>query len=262
MTKKSKQEFLSNPEEIFKGKYDKNNVVLSIYSGAGGIDAQDWAEMLLRMYLKYAQKKEWRAEVLQIKPGKEAGIKQAVVLIETPYAYGYLKQEAGVHRLVRLSPFNSDHLRHTSFALVDILPEIKQAKEIEIRPQDLKIETYRASGPGGQYVNKTDSAVRITHLPSGLTVACQSERLQGENKRKAMKVLTSRLYQMKQASREEEIRRIRGELMPAEWGSQIRSYVLHPYKLVKDHRSGIKSSDPEAVLDGKLDKFIINSIKK
>jgi peptide chain release factor 2 len=262
MAKKSKEKLLAKPEEFFKGKYDKNNAILSIYSGAGGIEAQDWAEMLLRMYLKYAKHKDWSAKVLQIKPGKEAGIKQAVLSIEAPYAYGYLKGEAGVHRLVRLSPFNADHLRQTSFALVDVLPELKEIKEIEIRPEDLRIETYRASGPGGQYVNKTESAVRITHLPTGLTAACQSERLQGENKKRAMKLLVSKLQQMKLASQEQETRRIRGELMPAEWGSQIRSYVLHPYKMVKDHRTGTKSSEPEAVLDGQLDKFIISNLKK
>jgi peptide chain release factor 2 len=242
--------------EKLKGQYDKHNAILSIYAGAGGIDAQDWVEMLLRMYLKYAQKKGWSAQVLQIKAGKEAGLKNVTVSIEAPYAYGYLKGESGVHRLVRLSPFNADHLRHTSFALVEVLPEFEEIKEIAIRSEDLRIETYRASGPGGQYVNKTESAVRITHLPTGLVVACQSERLQGENKKKAMKILYSKLYQYNLKKKEQEKNQLRGQPVAAEWGSQIRSYVLHPYQMVKDHRTGVKSGNPEAVLDGELDKFI------
>ncbi len=248
--------------EKLKGKYDKHPAIISIYAGAGGIDAQDWAEMLLRMYLRYAQKKQWPAQVLQIKEGKEAGIKNVTLIVEAPYGYGLLKGESGVHRLVRLSPFNADHLRHTSFALVEVLPEFKEIKEIAIKPEDLRIETYRASGPGGQYVNKTESAVRITHLPTGIVVACQSERLQGENKKRAMKLLYSKLYQHTLKTREKEKTQIRGEPTAAEWGSQIRSYVLHPYKMVKDHRTGVKSGDPEAVLDGKLDKFVEGFIQK
>jgi peptide chain release factor 2 len=247
--------------EKLKGKYDKENALISIYAGAGGVDAQDWAEMLLKMYLKFAQRKKWPTKVLQVKEGKEAGIKNVTLIIEAPFAYGYLKRESGVHRLVRLSPFNANNLRHTSFALVEVLPELKEIKEIQIKPEDLKIETYRASGPGGQYVNKTESAVRITHLPTGLVAACQSERLQGENKKKAMKVLYSKLYQYYLKHRKEEEKELRGELTAAEWGSQIRSYVLHPYQMVKDHRTGVKSGDPEAVLNGKLDKFIEAEIK-
>jgi peptide chain release factor 2 len=247
--------------EKLSGKYDKRNAILSIYAGAGGVDAQDWVEMLLRMYLKYAQKRGWSARVLQIKEGKEAGLKNVTLSIEAPYAYGYLKGEAGVHRLVRLSPFDANHLRHTSFALVEVLPEFEEIKEIVIKPEDLKIETYRASGPGGQYVNKTESAVRITHLPTGLVVACQSERLQGENKKRAMKLLYSKLHQYYLKNREKEKSKLRGQPIAAEWGSQIRSYVLHPYQMVKDHRTGVKSGDPEAVLDGKLDKFIEAEIK-
>jgi len=247
--------------EKLKGKYDKNDALITIYAGAGGVDAQDWSEMLLRMYLKYAKKKEWSAKVLQIKEGKEAGIKNVTLIVEHEFAYGYLKGESGVHRLVRLSPFNADHLRHTSFALVEVLPELQEVEEVKIRPEDLRIETYRASGPGGQYVNKTESAVRITHLPTGLVVACQSERLQGENKKRAIKVLSSRLHQHLLKNKEKEKREIRGESQAVEWGSQIRSYVLHPYQMVKDHRTGTKSGNPEAVLDGKLDKFIEAEIK-
>ncbi|PIV10041.1 MAG: peptide chain release factor 2 [Candidatus Portnoybacteria bacterium CG03_land_8_20_14_0_80_41_10] len=242
--------------EKLKGKYDRRNAILSIYAGAGGVDAQDWAEMLLRMYLKCCQNQKWPAQVLQIKEGKEAGLKNVTLLVEKNYAYGYLKGEGGVHRLVRLSPFNADHLRQTSFALVEILPELTEIKEINIRPEDLKIDTYRASGPGGQYVNKTESAIRITHLPTGLVAACQSERLQGENKKKAMKLLYSKLHQHLLKNKEKEKKELKDQSLAIEWGSQIRSYVLHPYKMVKDHRTGVKSSEPEKVLDGKLDKFI------
>jgi peptide chain release factor 2 len=242
--------------EKLKGQYDNRKAIVSIYAGAGGVDAQDWAEMLLRMYLKFAQKQGWPAKVLQIKEGKEAGIKNVTLAIEKEYAYGLLKKESGVHRLVRLSPFNANQLRHTSFALVEVLPEFDQIKEIELRPEDLRIETYRASGPGGQYVNKTESAVRITHLPTGLVAACQSERLQGENKKKAIKLLYSKLYQYNLKNMEKEKKELRGQPVAIEWGSQIRSYVLHPYQMVKDHRTGVKSSNPEEVLDGELVKFI------
>jgi len=248
--------------EKLKDKYDKKKAIISIYAGAGGTDAQDWAEMLLKMYIKFAQKNEWKYQVLHIKEGKEAGIKSATLIIESNYAYGYLKGESGVHRLVRLSPFNANNLRHTSFALVEILPEFDEIKEMDIRQEDLKIDTYRASGPGGQYVNKTESAVRITHLPTGLTSACQNERLQGENKKRAMKLLRIKLYQYNLKNSEQERNKLRGDLTPAEWGSQIRSYVLHPYQMVKDHRNKIKSGNPESVLDGNLDKFIEGFIKK
>jgi len=252
---------MKDVKEKLTGQYDKRNAIISIYAGAGGIDAQDWAEMLLRMYLRFAQKNSWPAQVLQIKEGKEAGIKNATLIIETPYAYGCLKGESGVHRLVRLSPFNANNLRHTSFALVEVLPEFDKVKEMNIKPEDLKIETYKASGPGGQYVNKTESAVRLIHLPTGLAVSCQSERLQGENKKRAMKLLVSKLYQYNLKNKEDERSRLRGNLTAAEWGSQIRSYVLNPYQMVKDHRTGVKSGDPEAVLDGKLDKFVEAEIK-
>lgn len=248
--------------EKLKDKYDKRNAILSIYAGAGGVDAQDWVEMLLRMYLKYSQRRNWPAQVLQIKEGKGAGLKNVTLIIEAPYAYGYLKGEAGVHRLVRLSPFNADHLRHTSFALVEVLPELEEVKEIVIKPEDLRIDTYRASGPGGQYVNKTESAVRITHLPTGLTAACQSERLQGANKKKAMNLLYSKLHQYLSKNKEKEKSQLKDQSIAVEWGSQIRSYVLHPYKMVKDHRTGVKSGDPEAVLNGRLDKFVGAGIKR
>jgi len=245
--------------EKLQGKYDKYNAILSIYAGAGGTDAQDWAEMLMKMYLKFAQKNNWSAQVVQIKEGKEAGIKSTTLIIGNPYAYGYLKGESGVHRLVRLSPFNSDHLRHTSFALVEVLPELKKLSQIKIRPEDLRIETYKASGPGGQYVNKTESAVRVTHLPTGIVVACQNQRLQGDNKKTALEILYSKLYQYNLKTREEEKNQLRGQSMPNEWGSQIRSYVLHPYQMVKDHRTGTKVGNAEAVLEGKLDKFIYDN---
>ena len=241
--------------EISENKYDRKNAILSIYAGAGGTDSQDWAEMLLRMYLRYSQKKGWKAKALQVKAGKEAGIKSVTLKIKGASVYGLLKKEAGVHRLVRLSPFKSAKIRHTSFALIDVLPELEES-EVKIRPEDLRVDTYRASGPGGQYVNKTDSAVRLTHLPTGLVVACQSERSQGENKKQALQLLYSKLHQYLLVKKEEEKAKLRGELPSAEWGSQIRSYVLHPYKMVKDHRSGIKSFEPEKVLDGKLDKFL------
>ena len=247
--------------EKLKGEYDKRQAILSIYAGAGGVDAQDWVEMLLRMYLRYCQSQSWPAQVLQIKEGKEAGLKNVTLIVESPYAYGYLKGESGVHRLVRLSPFDADHLRHTSFALVEVLPEFEEIKEIVIKPEDLRIDTYRASGPGGQYVNKTESAVRITHLPTGLVAACQNERLQGANKKKAMKLLYSKLHQYLSKSKAKEESKLKDQSVAIEWGSQIRSYVLHPYKMVKDHRTGLKSGDPKAVLDGKLDKFIETEVK-
>ncbi|MFC1701041.1 peptide chain release factor 2 [Patescibacteria group bacterium] len=245
-----------------KEKYDKNSAVLSIYAGAGGADAQDWTEMLLRMYLRFASKMNWKSKTLSIKQGKEAGVKNVTIAIESPYAYGYLKNETGVHRLVRISPFNANKLRHTSFAMVEVLPEFEDMKEIKIDTQDLKIDTYKASGPGGQYVNKTESAVRVTHIPTGIVTACQSERLQGENKKRAMKLLYGRIYQLLLKTKEKEISRLKGAAMSIEWGSQIRSYVIHPYQMVKDHRSGVKSSSPDKVLDGDLDKFIEGFFQK
>ncbi|MBU1102811.1 peptide chain release factor 2 [Patescibacteria group bacterium] len=250
---------------FFSGPYDKNNVLLAIYSGAGGTEAQDWAEMLLRMYLRFAERRGFKAKVLHIHEGQEAGIKNATIEIQASFAYGTFKGESGVHRLVRLSPFNANNLRHTSFALVEVLPEMEETGEIKIKPEDLRVDTYRSSGPGGQYVNKTESAVRLTHLPTGLAVACQSERSQGANKETAMKMLISRLYQLELKKQQKEIAGLRADIQTsegtAEWGSQIRNYVLHPYKLVKDLRTGVESKQPDEVLDGKLDEFVEAEIK-
>lgn len=247
------------------GKYDKQNAILSIYSGAGGTEAQDWAEMLLKMYLRFAERRDLKAQVLHITAGQEAGIKNVTVEIKGAYVYGYFKGESGVHRLVRLSPFSAAKLRHTSFALVEILPEFEEPGEIKIKPEDLRIDTYRASGPGGQYVNKTESAVRITHLPTNIVAACQNERLQGSNKEKAMKLLYSKLYQLELKKRGEEQAEIRSQIKKskgtAEWGGQIRSYVLHPYRMVKDLRTGVESKEPDRVLNGELDEFIEAELK-
>lgn len=251
---------------FFSGKYDSKNAIVSIYSGAGGTEAQDWANMLLRMYSRYAEKHNFKSKLIDINLGQEAGIKNATLEIDGKYAYGYLRGENGVHRLVRQSPFNADNLRHTSFALVEILPEIGDVQEIrqladQIKPEDLKIDTFRSSGPGGQNVNMRSTAIRITHLPTKLVVACQSERSQAQNRERAMSILYTRIYQLQIRQLAEEKKEIRGELSSAEWGSQIRSYVLHPYKMVKDHRTNIETSAPEKVLDGDLDVFIEAEIK-
>jgi len=258
-----KQEF----KTFFSGKYDRKDAILTIYSGAGGTEAQDWAEMLLKMFTRYAEDHNFKIKTLDIGKGQEAGIKNATIEISGPYAYGYLKGENGVHRLVRLSPFNADNLRHTSFALVEILPEISEDIDIhqlaeEIKDEDLKIDTFRSSGPGGQNVNMRSTAVRITHLPSKIVAACQSERSQAQNKDRALKLLYTKLYQKKLLEKEKEKTELRGSLPSAEWGSQIRSYVLHPYKMVKDHRTKIESKNPEEVLDGKLDEFIEAEIRQ
>ncbi len=251
---------------FFSGKYDKGNAVLSVYAGAGGKDAEDWAALLIRMYRRMAEKKNWPASTIHEHWGEFQGpggwgIKNATIAIKAPYAYGYLKKESGVHRLVRISPFSSASLRHTSFALVDVMPEFVAPEEVEIRPEDLKIDFFRSSGPGGQNVNKRETAVRITHLPTGIQVASQVERSQESNRDTAMSLLRSKLYQLTKDAVESERQNVRQEKVKIEWGSQIRSYVMHPYQMVKDHRTGTETSQIDKVLDGELDEFIEAEIK-
>ena len=240
----------------FRSEYDNRNAILAVHAGAGGTESQDWAEMLMRMYLRWAERHGYQAEVLDSSPGEEAGVKSVVIGISGDYACGYLKSEHGVHRLVRLSPFDADHARHTSFALVEVMPEAKDDVDIKIAPDDLKIETFRSSGPGGQHMQKTSSAVRLTHLSTGLVVTCQSERSQYRNKEIALRILQSRLLERELAEQAEEKTRVKGKHVAAGWGNQIRSYVLHPYRMVKDHRTGYQTGDTDAVLDGALDDFI------
>ncbi len=241
---------------MLSGEHDQRNAIMSIHAGSGGVDAQDWAEMLLRMYLRWAEKHNFKTEVYEYNEGEEAGIKSATVEITGRYAYGYLRSEIGTHRLIRLSRFDAAHRRHTSFARVEVMPDIEDTIEITIRPEDLDIDTYRSTGAGGQHVNKTDSAVRIRHIPTGIVVTCQNERSQMQNREVAMKLLKARLYEREQKRRDEEAAKLKGEFVQADFGTQIRSVTVHPYNIVKDHRTNYESSDTEGYLAGDVDPFI------
>jgi len=243
-------------KKVLSGEFDKNNAIITIHAGAGGTESCDWAQMLMRMYTRWAERKGYEVEILDLQENEEAGIKSATLLIKGPYAYGLLRGEHGTHRLVRISPFDSNARRHTSFCGVIVVPEIDDDIEVEIKEEDLRIDTYRASGAGGQHVNKTDSAVRITHIPTGIVVTCQSERSQIQNRQRAMKILKARLYELERQKREEKIAQAKGEHKSIAWGNQIRSYVFHPYKMVKDLRTGVETSNTSAVMDGEIDDFI------
>lgn len=247
---------------LFSGDYDRSDALLSVHAGAGGTDSQDWAQMLLRMYLRWAERQGFKTEVLDIMHGEEAGIKSATVLVSGEYAYGYLKAEKGVHRLVRLSPFDAAHRRHTSFALVEVMPDLEDDVEVEINPDDLRIDVFRSSGAGGQNVQKNSTAVRITHLPTGIVVSCQNERSQMQNKEVAMRILRARLWDLEMQKREEEQARLKGKHVEAGWGNQIRSYVLHPYHMVKDHRTEVEVGNVDGVLDGDITDLMIAYLKQ
>ena len=245
-----------NLETLLSGPYDKNNAILTLHAGAGGTEAQDWTEMLLRMYTRWAERRGYGVKILDMLDGDDAGIKSVSFLVEGVNAYGYAKCEKGIHRLVRISPFDASGRRHTSFASLDVMPEFNDDIEINIRPEDLRIDTYRSSGAGGQHVNKTDSAIRITHLPTGIVVSCQTERSQFQNKDTAMKMLKSKLLEIAEREKMDKIDDIRGEVKDIGWGSQIRSYVFHPYSMVKDHRTSYETGNTTAVMDGEIDEFI------
>ena len=248
---------------MLSGRHDRENALLAIHAGAGGTDSQDWAEMLERMYLRWAESSGYETEIIDLTEGEEAGIKSVTIAVDGEYAYGYLRSEKGVHRLVRLSPFDAAHRRHTSFALVEVLPQIAMDDpEVEIDPGDLKIDIFKSSGAGGQNVQKNATAVRITHIPTGIVVSCQNERSQLQNRENALRVLRARLLELKQAEKEEEVALLRGEYTKAEWGSQIRSYVLHPYQMVKDHRTEYERGNAQSVLDGDLDGFMEAYLKQ
>ncbi len=247
---------------LLNGKYDKNNAIISVHAGSGGTDAQDWAEMLFRMYTRWCEKKGYKAKLIDMQDDTEGGIKSATLLVEGENAYGYLKNEKGVHRIVRISPFDSSGRRHTSFASLDVTPEIDDDVTVEINPEDLKIDTYRSSGAGGQHVNTTDSAIRITHLPTNIVVTCQNERSQHQNRDVAMKLLMSKLVELKEREQKENLDELKGDYSQITWGSQIRSYVFHPYTMVKDHRTGAEVGNVNAVMDGDLDYFINEKLKQ
>ena len=245
-----------NMKILLSGEYDKNNAIVTLHVGVGGTDANDWTEMLLRMYTRWCEKQGYKVETIDILPGDEAGIKSVTLKVTGEYAYGYLKAEKGIHRLVRISPFNANGKRQTSFASMEVLPELTKEQDITIRPEDLKVDTYRSGGAGGQHVNKTDSAVRITHLPTGIIVQCQNERSQFSNRDTAMEMLKSKLVELKERAHKEKIEDLTGELKDMGWGSQIRSYVFHPYSMVKDHRTNVETSNVTGVMDGNIDLFI------
>lgn len=249
-------------ETLLSGKYDSYNAILTLHAGAGGTEAMDWTQMLYRMYSMYAEKNGYKVKVLDVLDGEEAGLKSISFLISGENAYGYLKAEKGVHRLVRISPFDANARRHTSFASLEVMPEIEEAPDINIRPEDLKIDTYRSSGAGGQHVNKTESAIRITHIPTGIIVACQTERSQIQNRETAMKMLYSKLVEKQELEEQEKLASIRGDVKKIEWGSQIRSYVFCPYTLVKDHRTSYETSDVEGVMNGDIQDFINEYLKR
>ena len=246
---------------MLSGEFDDHNAILALHAGAGGVDSQDWVQILMRMYLRWAERRGFKAEVLDVSPGDEAGIKSAVMQISGLFAYGYLKAEKGVHRLVRISPFDGNHARHTSFALAEVMPEVESGSEITVGPDDIRIDTFRAGGHGGQSVQKNSTAVRITHLETGVRVSCQNERSQHQNKEIAMRILVSRLLELQRQKEAEELAKIKGEHISPEWGNQIRSYVLHPYQMVKDHRTEHTVSDTSTVLDGDLDEFVMSYLK-
>lgn len=249
-------------EVLLSGPYDRGNAIISLHAGAGGTEAQDWVEMLVRMYMRWAEDHNYKATMVDLLPGDEAGIKSATIEIAGQNVYGYLRSEKGVHRLVRISPFDAAGRRHTSFASVDVLPEVQEGLEVDINPEDLKVDTYRSGGAGGQHVNKTDSAVRITHLPTGIVVQCQSERSQISNRNTAMKLLKAKLLDLELKKKEAELSALRSDHMDIAWGSQIRSYVFHPYSLVKDHRTGVEIGNVNAVMDGEIDSFISSFLRE